>query len=149
MITKAGIQWLEGQWGGRVVQDVHGLVFESEPWPKFARSQADAVVGRPVSRFVRAVEAAEGLNVSIANREKTAFDLYSGSLFVASLVDARFLMLMMAMETLIQPERRSESAVAHVEDLIQRTRESGLPPAEVSSLVGSLNWLLDEVVCQA
>lgn len=92
----------------RVVKDEHGLmVFEDEPWPKFALSSIEAVVGRPAPRLAKAIERAEQISASISEREKTAFDLYSGSMFVASLADARFLMLMMAMETLIEQNQRS------------------------------------------
>ena len=50
-------------------------------------------------------------------------------------------MLMMALETLIEQEPRSEAAVAHLRALIEQTRASELPAHEVASLTGSLEEL--------
>jgi hypothetical protein len=58
-------------------------------------------------------------------------------------------MLMMAVETLIEPARRSDAVRAHVEQLIALTKEADLPNAEKDSVVGSLNWLFDESISQA
>jgi hypothetical protein len=145
------LRMLAAQWDvDRVVKDEHGLmVFEADPWPKFALSTADAVVGRPAPRLVKALERAEERSVSISEREQTAFELYSGSMFVASLADARFMMLMIAMETLIDPSLRSPNAVAHVDRLIEETRQADLPRDEVSSLLGSLQYLRHESIGRA
>ncbi len=145
------LEMLRQQWGvERVISDEHGLmVCEAEPWPKFARSSLDAVVGRPAPRLVKAIERAEEIEISISERERTAFELYSGSLFVALLADARFLMLMMAMETLIDQEPRSAAATAHVERLIQETKDSDLSKDEITSLLGSLEYLRYESISRA
>jgi hypothetical protein len=142
---------LAQQWSvPRVVQDEHGLmVFEAEPWPKFALSTVHAVVGRPAPRLVKAIEKAHELSIAISDREKTAFDLYSGSMFVASLADARFLMLMMAMETLIEQEARSDAAVAHVDRLIHETKDAELSADEIRSLTSSLQFLRRESITGA
>lgn len=142
---------LAQQWSvQRVVQDEHGLmVFEAEPWPKFALSTVQAVVGRPAPRLAKAIEKAKELSVAMSDRERTAFDLYSGSMFVASLADARFLMLMMAMETLIEQEARSDAAVAHVERLVRETKAAELPADEIRSLASSLQFLKRESISGA
>ena len=98
---------------------------------------------------MKAIEEAEKIGISVSEREQTAFGLYSGSMFVASLADARFLMLMMAMETLIEQEPRSDAAVAHVDRLIEQTRESGLPSPEITSLRSSLEYLRRESISAA
>jgi hypothetical protein len=134
----------------RVLKDEHGLmVFEDEPWRKFALSSIEAVVGRPAPRLAKAIERAEQISASISEREKTAFDLYSGSMFVASLADARFLMLMMAMEALIEQAQRSTAALDHVDRLIDETRSADLPRDEIASLLGSLEFLRYESISRA
>jgi hypothetical protein len=56
---------------------------------------------------------------------------------------------MMSLETLIQPELRSDDAIAHVNRLIEATQRSALPQSEVSSIVVSLKWLRTESIGQA
>jgi len=148
--TPAGLRMLEEQLGGRVLEDIHGLmVFEAEPRPRFAYSELAPTVHRPGERLVRALNVGSDIGISLSDRERTAFDLYRASLFVHSLVDARFLMLMMALETLIEPHPRSRETIAHVDSLIQQTRAASLPKEEIASLTGSLEWLRDESIGQA
>jgi hypothetical protein len=80
--------------------------------------------------------------------ERLSFDLYSGSFFQPS-ADARFLMLMMALETLLDFHPRSPAARAHVQAIIEATNSAELPKSERVSLTGSLSWLLDESIGQA
>lgn len=151
-MTREDLSLLAQQWGvERVLQDEHRLmVFEAEPWPMFALSTRTAVVGRPAPRLVKAIEKAREVSAEISDREKTAFDLYSTSLFVASSsADSRFLMLMMAIETLIEQEPRSDPAVAHVDRWIQEVRESELSRDEITSLVSSLEFLRLESIGRA
>ncbi len=123
------------------------MVFAEEPWPKFVLSSLEGSGGRPGPRLVKAIEMAEEIGIEISDREKTAFELYSKSMLVAPLVaDARFLMLMMAMETLIDQEPRSEAAVAHVDRMIEATRASGLSSPEIASLGSSLKYLRDDSI---
>jgi len=98
------------------------------------------VVGRAAARLAELVRAASELDFTWGEREQLAYDLHSAS-FSEENADARFLMLMMALETLIEQESRSEAAVAHLERLIADTRAGDLPPGEVASLAGSLEEL--------
>jgi len=150
VFTDAGLRWLEEMTGeGRVLNDVHGImVFESEPLPKFASTGVTAVVGKPGDRVVEMVQAAARLNIAMTERERLAYDLYSAS-FSESSADARFVTLMMAAETLIEPQPRSEAVAAHVRELVSATQTSSLRREEVESVVGSLRWLYNESVGQA
>jgi hypothetical protein len=142
MITEAGLQMFSQQAGGRrVLHDAHGsMVYECDPEPLFARIGASAVVGKPAGRLLELVRAASELELAWGAREQLAFDLYSAS-FSEENADARFLMLMMALETLIEQQPRSEIAVAHLKALIEQTRASDLPAHEVASLSSSLEEL--------
>lgn len=148
--SREGLRWLEQQVGTRMVQDVHGLmVFEAEPWPRFASAHASLTVRRPGERLMLALNIGSDIGISLSDRERTAFDLYSASFFVHSLIDARFLMLMMALETLIEPQSRSDETIAHVDALIEQTRNADLPVDEATSLRGSLERLRCESISQA
>ena len=82
------------------------------------------------------------------NGSSSAFDLYSAS-FSENSADARFLLLMMAAEVLIDQEERPEDARAHVARLIAETRASDLPSNQVDSFVGFPEWLRVESVGHA
>jgi hypothetical protein len=142
-ITKYGLQMLEQQTGRRVVHDAEGtvVVYECDPPPAFAAmGPVTGVVGKPADRLVKLMRAAAELDVVLDEREQLAFDLYSASFFERN-PDARLLTLMMALETLVDQEPRSEVAVKHLRALIEQTRASKLAADEVASLVSSLEEL--------
>ncbi len=147
--TKHFLEMLKEQHGCPVLNDVHGLmVFECHPWPKFFRTQATGVVGHLGDRVPRMVMEAARLHAASTDVERLAYDLYSASFSEVS-ADARFVMLMMAVETLIDPAPRESAVVEHVERLIEETSSSGLPRREIESIVGSLKWLRDESIGHA
>ena len=150
-LTEAGMRMLEEGTGQRVLNDVHGImVFASEPAPVFSRV-GGAGIRTPVEpdRVVRAVADAVETDEKVPDRERLAYDLFSASFF-ASTADARFLNLMMAVETLIDQEERPEVVRQHVDDLLERTQTaSALPEEERESLIGGLRWLRIQSVRQA
>ncbi len=154
--TDAGLRWVEGHVRGTTgrrrlaLNDVHGaMVYRCRPAPIFVKMGSPTVqLGQPAHRVEQAVAAARSVRTPLDEREQLAFDLFSGSSFQQS-PDARFVMLMMAVEALIQPARRNEIARAHVVGLISATKSSDLPHSEISSIVGTLTWLYNESIGQA
>ncbi len=84
----------------------------------------------------------------LTEERQVAYDFFAAS-FSQRSADARFALLMMALESLVEPRSRAPALRQHVESLIKSTEESGLPPGEVRSLVGSLSWLKNESIGQA
>lgn len=84
----------------------------------------------------------------MSGQEQLAYDLYAAS-FSESSPDAKFVTLMMAVETLINPSPRRDEARAHVNALIAATQKSGLRKPEIDSMLGSLRWLRNESITQA
>jgi hypothetical protein len=74
--------------------------------------------------------------------------LYAASFFQPS-ADARLMMAMMAIETLIDPQPREPDVRRFVESLVATVRKSGLPEHQINSLASSMNWLLSESIGQA
>lgn len=149
---EAGLRMLEEQGSRhRVLNDVHGImVFPTEPRPAFV-SMSGAGIRTPAKgdRLVQAVSDLLGSEWGISDRERLAYDLFSSS-FSASSADARFLDLMMAVETLLDPKPRSEPVLEHVNRLIAATCEAaGLPDSEKSSIRGTLAWLRVQSIGQA
>jgi hypothetical protein len=149
VLTNAGAQIFEAQVGQPVLNDVHGVMtFECEPGPRFVSVGATVSVGRSAEHLAQAIANAREIGASMSGAERLAYDLYSAS-FALPAADARFVMLMMAVETLIEPAPRSDAVRIHVEQLIARTKEADLPTAEKDSVVGSLRSLMDESISQA
>jgi hypothetical protein len=147
---RPALQMLEEQAGQPVFNDVHGtIVFECDPAPLFARlGGASYHKGVNVGRLQAAITTATKLGAVMSDREQLAYDLYSAAAAEAS-ADARLVMLMMAVETLIEQEPRSETARALVDRLIAETRAAALPSSENESIVGVLDWLHRESIGQA
>jgi hypothetical protein len=124
------------------------VVFEEVPWPTFVQRTSSSSFARSPDTLVSAIEAVRRLDVPMSPVEQTAYDLYSSS-FSATSFDARFIVLMMALETLIDPQPRDEKVAGHVDQLIAQTKQAGLPKSQLDSLVGSLHFLRQESISQA
>lgn len=135
---------VEADLGTQVLWDVHGLlVFRCPPWPRFFGGRATASVTRSLDNVLATLATARRLGLTMSPSEQVAYALYSASLAESS-PDARFMLLMMAVETLIELRPRPDASRAHVEKLIADTRAVELPKCEIDSMVGALQWMLDE-----
>jgi len=148
--TRAGLEMLEAQTGRRVMNDTPGIIiFESELQPLFISAQADILIGVPQDRFERVFSYAIDHPRALTDRERLSLDLFNASFFQKS-SESRFLMLVMAVEALLEPAPRSQKVKAHVETIIKATQESdNLSEEEKKPLLGSLIWLLNESINQA
>ncbi len=124
------------------------LVFPTDPPATFGRLQAAGVVGKMGPEVVLAVRKARERDAGLPDRLRLAYDLYSASFFQPA-ADARFLMLAMALETIIQQRGKPEDVRELVDALIGTVRDAGLEQGAVDSLVGALRGLKQESVGQA
>jgi len=146
--TAAGLSWLEGQIGQRVLNSTHGLmVFTTDPKPRFALMQGDGLRGVDPGVFQQTFHQSVQVERQPTERDFVALELFNASFFQRS-GDSRFLLLMMAIEALLAPPLRSEPAQDHVRQLIKQTKESPLAKKERDSMIGSLRWLLRESISQ-
>jgi len=134
----------------RVLNDMHGLtVFETEPFPRFAKMNLDYYITKQKEKFVETLQLSVKLRHKLLSEHRLAYDLFSASFFQPT-ADSRLLMLMMGVETLLKFEPRSENAQKHVHNLIRITNDSTtLTIQEKNSMIGSLKWLLNESISQA
>lgn len=131
------------------MNDVHGLQVYEEPRPLFARvGPVTAVKSAGEERLLQAVAIAVELGAIMTERDQLAYDLYSAASNQSS-ADARFALLMMAIETMLDLEPRSAEAHSHVDRLIAQTEASALYKNEIQSMVGTLKWLYKESIGQA
>jgi hypothetical protein len=135
-----------------VLDDVHGLMVfaEEQRDPRFVlMGPLHATVGKPGAAVRLAIETAIELGVSMTDQEQTSYGLYAGSFNAGGNADARFMLLMMALETLITQQDRAGDVRAHVNNLIEATKASCLSARDKESLLASLRWLRKESINQA
>lgn len=139
--TDLGLAALEAEHGGRTLNDVHGLsVYASDPQPRFARSSATARRSAGPDALVEAVKVAwDGPPGPLPDRVRIAYDLAAASMSTAD--EARLLLLMMALETLLVIPQRAEPTLSFVESLIDQVRMSPLGNDDKQSLLGAMQWL--------
>jgi hypothetical protein len=142
-------QQLEAETGRPIIDNNYGLqVFKESPWPMFVAMSAGLSTGAPTDILTTATEVGRQIGLTTSDRESLAYDLYAASFFQKG-PDARYLMLMTALEALIEPQPRPTSSIEHVERLIKLTCESELHEPEIRSMVGTLEWLKEESIGQA
>jgi hypothetical protein len=142
-------QQLEAEAGRPIIYNNYGLhVFKESPWPMFVEMSAGLSFGAHTDILTTATEMGRQIGLTTSARESLAYDLYGASFFQKG-PDARYLMLMAALEALIEPQPRPATSVEHVECLIKLTHESELPEPEIESMVGTLEYLRKESIGQA
>ena len=139
--------------GRPAVNDTLGLtVFSSLPqptlipagWPDGPRLQAvmDA------RYFIQYCSDAMSIDFSSKDSQLQSLEIYHASCFLEN-DNARFLLLVTAIEALLSLKSRSESALRHADELIRATRESTLEESGKASILGALRWLKFESINQA
>ena len=139
----AGLRMLENEHGGRMLNDVAGLsVFECEPPPSFARVDPPTLaVGRAGADVLNALRTSTATDAAMTPRQKLAYEIYSASLDEAD-VEARFVMLTMALEALLPDQPRPPAVLALVEQFVRTADQAvELDQADRASLIGSLKHL--------
>jgi hypothetical protein len=123
-----------------VVEDHLGItVYPTDPKARFVRMDMKAVVGRPAQAFVTDLAALVGRYRLASSRAEIAAGLYALSHFVGR-APARFLMLFVALEALLEPSPRSPRVRDHVDALISNTKMSALSDEEKMALCSALSF---------
>jgi hypothetical protein len=148
-VTDYGLQFLSDTSGQRVLNDVHGLMtYSSEPKPVFSLVSINAVRCMNAKSFKEIFHKTISLKPNLAERDRLAISLFHESFFQRA-AHARFLLLVMAIETLLDLEQKSEIASKLVGQFIQQVGSSRLVEGEKASIIGSLQWLRKESINQA
>jgi hypothetical protein len=127
--------------GNVQLNDIHGLMtYPADIQPGFWRGEAKGVVRVNPETQVRALTSAQNLS-TISHRERLAYDLFSASQFVAELADARFIVLMMAFETLVEPQMRDSAFCDHIDSLVALTEDAEIEGEQKRNLQNALRSL--------
>lgn len=141
--SPAALQGFREQHGIRVLNEIHGVsVYATEPRPVFGALHATGAWPPVKEESLRktlsfALECQEPLN----HQERIAFDLFSAARDARTSEDAYFVLLFVAIETLLEERPRPAPVIDHVNRLIEMTKNSSLDNTEKNLLVGSLQWL--------
>lgn len=139
---REGRQILADNLGLEIYRDDAPTTFHGFSASGVAIMHTESVLQRDVQKLVRA-------ELDLKDCVRLACGLFGASFFQPS-SDARFLLLMMALESLIQPEDHPAHVQVHVAALIQQTQDAEhLSPNVRSSLVDSLEWLKQESIGRA
>lgn len=147
--TADGLKMIADANGGRpALNDVHGLsVFDDTLAPLFVASgDMSLIKGTHGPAIQRAVREAAARGLGTTPEQQIAYDLYSASFSTRGDADARFVLLAMALETLMHQDERPPASVAVVDHLVTTVEESDLPSSERQSLASSLKWLRRESI---
>lgn len=152
-ITPAGLQHFASVFhlAGPVAEDRYGMsVHERLPDLHFIKmGDVNPFVKKPFEKVIQSLSDFIATEPSFSTAEEVAFEFFNASFFQNS-ADARFLLLMTAIETLIDPAERSAEARKHVDGLIAATaRNDAIDSEERLSLEGSLRFLKRQSIRQA
>ena len=144
------LKMLEQETGKRVLNDVPGVMtFETDSQPLILATQGGIVITHVQKKFEPAFRLAFKLQTRLGKKDQLAFDLFSASFFETS-SDARLLMLIMAVETLLHTSPRCKEAQLHIDELIRLTNDSLiLSEEEKESLKSSLRDIRNKSIGQA
>jgi hypothetical protein len=140
-MTEAGLRVMQEASGLTFMNDVHGLMtFDADQQIVFLRGSAHGRALPTVEVFERALEATSAAP-EMSERERLSFDLFNASQVVAESPEARFVMLVMAVEALIETQTRDERFCGHIDQLIEITRDASLDPVQIENLMNALRSL--------
>lgn len=141
-ITKYGKNMLSGGQFDMVYDDSYGLtVFEDTGRTAFAKlGEMRAMIHGPATHFVDTWSSAVNDAAKWDERIRISYDLYASSRFENS-SRARFLLLIMAVEALVEQLERSKPELAVIDRLLAAITEAGLPPEQSAALLSGVGML--------
>ena len=133
----------------RVLYDNPGVtVYECEPSPRFAELTVTGVSSPGQEAIDRALAFAGSASPNMTGAVRVAYDLLAASMSVAD--EARLLLLMASLETLLERDFRSDAAVEHLAHLTAETLgNERLPDHDRDSIVSALSDLRRESIGRA
>lgn len=134
--------------GQVIAPDNAGLtVYLTDPATVFFGFSAEVRVDVP-AELLNAALASPAAWTDKSDEELVAYSIYTAAAAAGS-EEARFLMLVMAVEVLAEVRPRPGAVRAHVDAMVQMTKEAAMTDDERTPLVSALNNLRDESVGSA
>lgn len=136
--------------GINMIDDVHGVTAYSEEHPTSCISISATVLvnARDAGFFSKQICGLLSNGRILSDQLKLAMELMTSSFFEPS-SKARFLTLVLAAESILSPEDRSDEVKIVVDELKTITKNSNIKEHEKSSILGTLNWLYKDAISQS
>lgn len=135
--------------GARAYNDIPGLqVLSQSPQPVFFRGQATGIAGKSGDNIAAHVRKAFSQHAEPDERSLLACEMYAASRFMPS-EDSRFLMLMIAVEALIEAGTRSAAQVEAIDGLVEHLASLSLSEEERRALTQTIAGLKSESINSA
>jgi hypothetical protein len=122
-------------------------IFECEPAPVFLSLQATARITPSKADLQGDLQRVIEQNLTLSRQARTAYVLYASSFFVADAsADARFVLLVAALESLIEQAERPAVALGLIDELLEVSRTRGEPDEDTASIRRSIENLRQESI---
>jgi hypothetical protein len=149
--TAEGLEWAASLHGidGPVLNDEHGLMtFSTNPARKFIRGEVSLRVLTSGDNFAHTLGVARAAAPALSAREHLSFELFNLSIF-QSRAELRLVLLVMAIEALVETFPRPPAAQRHAKLLLWLTRwNPWLSAEDRESMLSTLKWLEGESIGQ-
>ena len=124
-VTDIGLAIFAQQSGNYFLNDEYGLrVYQTSLTPQFIQSStATYIIGINQDRFIETFRQLIGCSPNLSERHCLALELFNSSFFSNS-SDTRFIILVMAIEALIERDYREGKSLEHINQLIENTENT-------------------------
>lgn len=136
--------------GVRIIDDVHGISVYDKEHPVLVSSVEAPVLfnSRKADFFGEKLLNMVEEGVFLSDRIRLSMELFASSFFESN-THAKFLKLILAMESFLRPQERADMVKRHVDDLVALTENSELSILDKESIKGSLRWLYRDSINQS
>jgi len=150
-ITPEGLKHFQKQFEvERMLEGGLGLkVYKTLPPPRFAQLNVSPTVFTPINKLEQTFEKAETKFKELNQKEFLSAQLFNSSYF-EEIPESRFLLLVMAIEVLIECQPRSKNVEELIDELSELTKTNEkIDSSDKQSILGSLSWLKSDSIGQA
>jgi hypothetical protein len=133
-----------------VLNNTHGLTaFRSDSQPTFVAMEGASILVRVnLESFKEALSISIALNHKLEDRERVAFTLFNASFFQTT-ADSRFLLLVMAVEALVDQLSESPQVIHSIQNFMNQINSSSIGDDDKEVLVERLCYLQRESIGRA
>jgi hypothetical protein len=135
--------------GLKIIDNVHGISVYTEDYPTSYVTLAGVGLLNPRQNVYFAEEVCKLIPIAniVDEKIRLGMELLTSSYFESS-TRSRFVTLVFSAESIANPEKRSDSSIALVNELLTSVKTSKINSQERDSLLGSLSWLKNDSISQ-
>jgi len=138
--TEFALKKMSDESGARILNyKSRNNVYSDDKPTRFLSGSVEMYKSCQVNSFIKIFQ--QGLNIKLNDKENLGFELYNAYAFESS-IRAKFLTLIIAIESLLGRPKRNDKTVGYIESLVKQTKnQTELKKNDMDSLVGCLEEL--------